>query len=142
MESPQSSDDVQPNPVSKLHWGMDEKPFLLLLHLSQLAGMILPGAGLVLPIVMWATEKDHSPLIDEHGKVIFNWMISSLIYTLISLVLCFFLIGFPILIVLLILMVVFPIIGGIKANDGMVWKYPLSISFFSRPVEPFHRSGQ
>jgi len=117
---------------------MDEKSFLLLLHLSQLAGMILPGAGLVLPIVMWATEKGNSPLIDEHGKVIFNWMISSLIYTLISLVLCFFLIGFPILIVLLILMVVFPIIG----NDGMVWKYPLSISFFSRPVEPFHRLGQ
>jgi len=25
--------------------------------------------------------------------------------------------------------VVFPIIGGIKANNGQLWKYPLSIPF-------------
>jgi uncharacterized Tic20 family protein len=29
-----------------------------------------------------------------------------------------------------ILAVVFPIIGGLKANNGEVWKYPLSITFF------------
>jgi uncharacterized protein len=133
MEQPQSSDQKSVATPPKLHWGMDEKSFCLLLHLSQLAGMILPGAGLVLPIVMWATEKDNSPLIDEHGKVVFNWMISSLIYSLVSGVLCFFLIGIPILVVLVILMVIFPIIGGIKANDRIVWKYPLSISFFSTP---------
>jgi len=109
---------------------MNEKSFCLLLHLSQLAWMVIPGAGLVLPIVMWATEKDNSPLIDEHGKVVFNWMISSFIYSLVSGVLCFFIIGFPLLIVFLILVFVFPIIGGIKANEGIVWKYPLSISFF------------
>jgi uncharacterized protein len=25
--------------------------------------------------------------------------------------------------------IIFPVIGGIKANDGIVWKYPLSIPF-------------
>jgi uncharacterized Tic20 family protein len=114
-----------------LHWGMDEKSFCLLLHLSQLAGMIIPGAGLVLPIVMWTTEKDNSPRIDEHGKVVFNWMISSLIYTLVSGALCFVIIGIPMLMILLVLVFVFPIVGGIKANDGIMWRYPLSISFFS-----------
>jgi len=133
MEQPQLSNLKPVDPSPQLHWGMNEKVFCLLLHLSQLAGMVLPGAGLVLPIVMWATEKDNSHLIDEHGKVVFNWMISSLIYSLVSGVLCFFLIGIPILVVLVILMVIFPIIGGIKANDGIVWKYPLSISFFSTP---------
>ena len=103
----------------------------MLLHLSQLAGMVLPGAGLVLPIVMWATEKDNSPLIDEQGKVVLNWMISSLLYSFVSAFLCFFLVGIPLLAVLLVLIFVFPIIGGIKANEGIVWKYPLSISFFS-----------
>ena len=103
----------------------------MLLHLSQLAGMVLPGAGLVLPIVMWATEKDNSPLIDEQGKVVLNWIISSLLYSFVSAFLCFFLVGIPLLAVLLILMIVFPIIGGIKANEGIVWKYPLCISFFS-----------
>ena len=36
----------------------------------------------------------------------------------------------PITCVILVLVFVFPIIGGIKANEGIVWKYPLSISFF------------
>ncbi len=31
--------------------------------------------------------------------------------------------------VLGVLAVVFPIIAGIKANNGEVWKYPLSINF-------------
>jgi uncharacterized Tic20 family protein len=31
---------------------------------------------------------------------------------------------------LVIIGIVFPIIGGIKANNGEVWKYPLSIPFF------------
>ena len=114
-----------------MHWGMNEKSFCMLLHLSQLAGMVLPGAGLVLPIVMWATEKDNSPLIDEQGKVVLNWMISSLLYSFVSAFLCFFLVGIPLLAVLVVLIFVFPIIGGIKANEGIVWKYPLSISFFS-----------
>ena len=132
MEFSQSAYHKPDNPApQKMHWGMNEKSFCMLLHLSQLAGMVLPGAGLVLPIVMWATEKDNSPLIDEQGKVVLNWMISSLIYSFVSAFLCFFLVGIPLLAVLLVLMIVFPIIGGIKANEGIVWKYPLCISFFS-----------
>ena len=131
MEFSQSAHNEDGNPVPKMHWGMNEKSFCMLLHLSQLAGMVLPGAGLVLPIVMWATEKDNSTLIDEQGKVVLNWMISSLLYSFVSAFLCFFLVGIPLLAVLLVLIFVFPIIGGIKANEGIVWKYPLSISFFS-----------
>jgi len=26
--------------------------------------------------------------------------------------------------------IAFPIVGGIKANNGEVWRYPLSIQFF------------
>ena len=58
-----------------------------------------------------------------------NWISSHLIYAALCTVLVFVFIGIPLLIVLGILAVVFPIIGGIKANSGEVWKYPLSISF-------------
>ena len=30
------------------------------------------------------------------------------------------------------LCLIFPIIGAIKANDGEVWPYPLSIRFFGK----------
>jgi len=44
--------------------------------------------------------------------------------------LIFVIIGIPLLLLLCLVGVIFPIIGGIKASDGQVWKYPLSITFF------------
>lgn len=116
-------------------WDMEENTFLMLMHLSLLAGFIIPLAGIALPIVMWATNKDHSAKIDQHGKVIFNWMISSLIYFVISLILMFVIIGFFSLIALIIVNFVFIIIGAVKANNnGELWPYPLSIQFFKVSV--------
>lgn len=112
-------------------WGMEEKTFLMLMHFSQLAGFVIPLAGIILPIVMWATNKENSTTIDNHGKVIFNWMISSFIYLIISSILVFIAIGVVGLIAVVILSVVFIIMGGIKANEGKLWHYPLSIKFFA-----------
>lgn len=111
-------------------WGMEKKVFLMLMHLSQFAGYIIPLAGLVLPIIMWATNKEESQEVDNHGKVILNWVISSLIYICISFVLTFILIGVIGLFAVAICGIVFTIIGAIKANEGKLWHYPLSIKFF------------
>ena len=109
---------------------MNENSFCMLMHLSQFAGAAVPGAGLVLPIVMWATNKDQSPTIDRHGKNIFNFMLSMLIYICVSVLLIFVLVGILTTIVLAILAIAFPIIAAIKANNGEYWDYPLCIRFF------------
>ncbi len=111
-------------------WGMDLPAFLMLMNLSLFAGYILPFAGLVLPIVMWATCKDLSPDIDRCGRYLFNHLLSFLIWWFISIVLCFVLIGFALVLALGICAIVFPIIGAVKASRGVVWRYPLSIRFF------------
>lgn len=103
-------------------WGM-------ILRLSVFAGYIVPLAGLIAPIVIWQIKKNELPGIDAHGKNLINWMISMLIYSAIAFVLCFILIGIPILLVLGVLGVVFPIIAAIKANNGEIWPYPLTIHF-------------
>ena len=46
-----------------------------------------------------------------------------------SFVLAFVIIGFLLLLVLGVLSIVCPIIAAIKANNGEVWTYPLTISF-------------
>jgi uncharacterized protein len=102
----------------------------MILHLSQLAGFLVPFAGLIVPIVVWQIKKTELPGIDEHGKVVVNWIISEIIYFVGSGILSIFLIGLPLLLVLSVLAIVFPIIGGVKANNGEVWKYPMSIAFF------------
>ena len=113
-------------------WGMKESDYCMLMHFSQLAGWIIPFAGLVVPIVMWATAKDYSKVVDNHGRIIFNWMLSALIYFFVSAILIFLIIGFPLMLALAIVSVVFAVMGGLKASNGVEWDYPLSIPFFKR----------
>ena len=106
------------------------REWCMLVHLSLLAGHMVPLAGLIAPIVIWQVKKDEMPEIDEHGKNAINWLISFVIYMAISAVLVLVIVGIVLLIVVGILGIVFPIIAGLKANEGKVWKYPLAIPFF------------
>ncbi len=101
----------------------------MFLHLSLLAGFVVPLAGLVAPIVIWQIKKTELPEIDIHGKIVMNWIISAIIYAVLCLLLSFLIVGIPMLIALGILGVVFPIVGAVKAGGGEVWRYPLSIDF-------------
>lgn len=109
----------------------DTRQWATFIHLSLLAGVLVPGAGFILPIILWQVKKDELPGIDAHGKVVANWLVSALIYGIASSLLLFVLIGFPLLGILALLALAFPIIGAIKANEGVLWPYPLSIRFFS-----------
>lgn len=107
----------------------DEKQMGMFLHLSGLAYALVWPLGIVLPIILWQTQKDKMPALDEHGKMVTNWMISSAIYGIVSFVLMFVLIGFLTGLAVWLLAIIFPIIGGIKANNGELWNYPLTIKF-------------
>ena len=90
----------------------------------------MPLAGLIAPILIWQIKKDELPEIDVHGKIVVNWIISEILYGVLCVILLFVVVGLPLLVALGVLAVVFPIIGGIKANNGEVWRYPMSITFF------------
>lgn len=60
------------------------------------------------------------PELDAHGKIIANWLISVLIYGAIAFALSLVLIGFLLRLILGVLAIAFPIIGGINAGDGEV----------------------
>jgi len=100
------------------------------LHLSLLAGYLIPFAGWIAPIVIWQVKKAEMPELDVHGRIAANWMVSLVIYAALSMLLVVVLVGIPLLWALGIIAVVFPIIGAIKASQGEVWRYPGSMSFF------------
>jgi uncharacterized Tic20 family protein len=106
---------------------MPPNQWAMLLHLSQLAGFVVPFAGLIVPIVIWQMKKDEIPVLDVHGKIVVNWIISELIYFAGAFILSFMLIGIPIMFAIGIAGLAFAIIGGIKANNGEVWQYPMSL---------------
>lgn len=108
----------------------ESRQWAMFLHFSVLAGFLVPFGGLIVPILIWQVKKSELPWLDVHGKNIANWIISKLIYFGCCVLLVFAIVGIPMLIVLGICALVFPIIGGIKASSGEVWKYPMAISFF------------
>ena len=140
-------------------WGMEINQFCTLMHLSQLTGFIIPLAGIILPILMWATNKNQNDKLDKHGKNITNWLISSFIYYAIFVIFAYVSIAkaifsfdknisdelfvnlfmsygsiFIALILVFVLgfcSVIFNIIGAVRANDGILFKYPLTITFIN-----------
>ncbi len=111
---------------------MDERAvrqWCMFMHLSQFAGYAIPLAGVIVPIVMWRTRASESEEIDEHGRMIVNALLSFFCYWITAIILCFVVIGIPLVFVLGIASIAFPIIGAIKADEGVLWRYPLIISF-------------
>jgi len=103
--------------------------YALVLHLAQFCSWLFPLLGLIVPLIMWQSKKE-DPYVDEQGKVVMNWVFSSIIYGIVGIILCFVLIGIPLLILLFICSVVFTIMGAMDANKGVIKNYPLSIKFF------------
>jgi len=106
------------------------RQWAMICHLSALSGLLANGIGFLLgPLIVWLIKKEDHPFVDKQGKEAVNFQITMLIIALISVVLCFFLIGFAFLIIAGLLMTIFPIIAAIRSNSGEDYKYPFSIRF-------------
>lgn len=108
---------------------MDEetRKWAMFLHLSILAGYMVPFAGLIAPILIWQLKKDQMPALEHHGKEAVNFMISVFIYGVVCVLLWFVLIGFILSLALAVAAVVFPIIAGLKSSNGEMYRYPYII---------------
>lgn len=114
-------------------FGIAPQLWYTIMHLSQVVWWM---GGIFVAVVMWWISRDKSAMADRHGRVIINWNLSFLIYQLVSFVLTAVYIGLPMSLILVALSVVFPIIGAVRASEGRLWPYPLSIEFFSTAAEP------
>ncbi len=109
----------------------DERMWAMFCHLSTLAGYVMPFGNIVGPLVVWMIKKDEYPLVDDQGKEALNFQISITIWMIISLLLCFVLVGIPILIGLGIFDLIVTIIAAVQANSGNYYRYPLTIRFIA-----------
>lgn len=134
-------DEDLPPIAEPLPFGLHESSYLGLMNFL----IFVPYVGWVVPLVLWIIGKDKSEKVNEQGKYILNWYISWFIFGIILLVafLAFFMPGiaggiasplsliiftfWPITLLIGIMVVAFPIIGGINGLNGKTWKYPLSM---------------
>jgi len=109
-----------------------DRQLLVLTHLSQLITLVTGFGSLLLPLVLWLTQKEKVYQMDTHGKNIINFQLSLIVYCIICLpLILLFGLGLLGFLVLGIISVVFPIINAVKASRGESPTYPLSFNFIS-----------
>ena len=114
----------------------DDKTMGMLCHLLALSGLVTVGAGFILgPLIIWLIKKDASPYVDVQGKESVNFQLSVLIYgAAVGVVgaIGFFILpclAIPLVAALGIFVIVMVIIASMKANQGVIYRYPLAIRF-------------
>lgn len=108
-------------------WGMDSRTYCMFMHLAQ----FIPGPGWVLSIVLWAIGRDKDSFVDENGKIIINWLVSSIILYIVFGILSVVVIGIPLLVILGVCNVIFVIVGAVKSYNYEIWPYPFSFKVIS-----------
>ena len=102
----------------------------MLCHLLSLIGYIgVPLGNIIGPLIIWLMKKDQDPFVDATGKEVLNFQISATIYGFACALLFLVFIGVILLPILIIAVVIYTIIGAVKANEGQLYRYPLTIRF-------------
>jgi len=96
-------------------------------HLSALSGVVIPFGNIIGPLVVWQIKKDTLPFAADQGKEALNFNITLLIAAFIGFLLTFVLIGLVLLPLIGIAWLVFTILAGIKANEGVAYRYPFAL---------------
>lgn len=98
-------------------------------HLSAFVvflGLPLPFIG---PLVVWLLRRDTDPYAAFHAKEALNFNITATIVLVVATASLLVLVGFLLLPAAAITWFVLVIIGGVKASNGEVYRYPLTIRF-------------
>ena len=102
--------------------GTSDKALMILSHLSALLGV-----GLILPFIVWLIKKSEPDVVAAHAAEALNFHLSVLLYGILLLPLCIIWIGIPLLFLLGISSVVLAIVAAVRASDGILFRYPITI---------------
>lgn len=109
-----------------------DNQLLVITHLSQLVTLITGFGSLLIPLILWITQKEKIYQMDEHGKNIINFQLSLIVYFIICIpLILLFGLGLLGFIALGIVSIVYPILNAIKVSHGETPKYPLSFNFIN-----------
>ncbi|PZO33817.1 MAG: DUF4870 domain-containing protein [Leptolyngbya sp.] len=113
--------------MNQLDSNPESRMWAMLAHLSALSGFIIPFGSILGPLIIWLIKRDEMSFVNDQAKEALNFNISMTIYMLVSLVLVFVVIGIPLMIVLGIAWLVLAILAAVKANEGVAYRYPLTL---------------
>jgi hypothetical protein len=118
-----------PAPVSRPN--ESARSWCIGLHLSGFSGILMGWSlmHIIAPLVIWLIKRADSSEIDVTGKEVLNFQISYSIYTGISILLCFVLVGFVLLPIVLIAWLICMVLASVRTSNGEAYRYPFTIRF-------------
>ncbi len=106
----------------------------LVAHLLGLIGIASALFGFVGPLVIYLIKKDESPFVAQNAlqALAFNiaMAIVAAILVVVMVITCG--LGAVLFIPFMLVYLLYVIVGGIRANDGVVYCYPVSSSFVNK----------
>ncbi|MFC7357389.1 DUF4870 domain-containing protein [Jejudonia soesokkakensis] len=103
---------------------------LVITHLSQLLTYVTGFGGLIVPLVLWLTQKELVTGMNEHGKSIVNFQLTVLLLSILSIpAILLFGLGILSLIFIGIVAFVLPIVNAVKASKGEAPSHFCTIRF-------------
>lgn len=101
----------------------DDRVLGLLSHLLA----IVPGVGILGPLVIYLIKRGQSSFVEENAKESLNFQITMILAFIISGILVVVWIGFVLLAILGIAEVVLVIVATIKASENKIYRYPFNL---------------
>jgi uncharacterized Tic20 family protein len=105
----------------------DERTWGMLAHLTAFAGFIVPLGSVIGPLIVWLVKRDQSAFVADQGKEALNFNISVVGAALICALLVFVFIGILLGVALFIFWLTMTIVAGIKASEGVRYRYPFAV---------------
>jgi uncharacterized protein len=106
----------------------DERTWAMIAHLSAFAGMVMPWLGQVGgPLVIWLTRRDQSAFVERQAREALNFNLTVVLASFLCA--AFFLIGIGILLwaALALIWFILTIVAAVRANEGIDYRYPVSL---------------
>ena len=98
----------------------DERVLAILSHILA----ILPGVGILGPLVIYLVKKNDSPFVAANAKESLNFQLTIILLYIILLIT---LIGVLLFWVVGILNIILVIVATIKASENRIYRYPISM---------------
>jgi uncharacterized Tic20 family protein len=106
----------------------EDRTLAAMTHLSGLSGYIIPFGGVLVPIIIWIVKKD-SLLISAIARQAVILNIAVFVAIGVTAILWLTIILIPVVVLfwcaLGLAAIALPIIGAVKANGGLYYKYPV-----------------
>ena len=98
------------------------KALMVLCHLSTFI-----GAPILLPFIVWLVKRHDGDTVAAHAAETLNFHLSWMLWAVCLIPLVFIVVGVPLLVLLGVSSLVLAVIGAVRASDGILYRYPLTL---------------